>query len=73
MEANKRLRTPLRARITRTIVEAEALMTNPVVDLQLLRVKLAKLENVMPKLISLDRKIMNAMVEADCTDEEQAN
>ena len=71
MDREKRLRRPLRIQLTKTIHEVEAELTKDEPDFHILRSKLAKLEEVMPKVTAVDEKIMDLMLDTGCTDEEQ--
>lgn len=66
----KKARTPVRGRITRTVneVEAEVMKTSPgMVDLEVL---LRQLDRVQAEIEDLDQKILNGMLDSNCTDQE---
>ena len=71
MDREKRLRRPLRAQITRTINEVEAEMAKAEPNLQALRLRLLKLEEVTLEVTALDNRIMGLMLDKNCTDVEQ--
>ena len=71
MDREKRLRRPLRARITRVVNEAEVELGKEAPDKDLLIDKLMDLEECMEKVTVLDDRIMEAMLDVFCTDEQQ--
>jgi hypothetical protein len=70
MERAKKARTPARATITRTVNELEAELVKDVLEHQILRIKLLKLDEVSRELMEHDHKVQNAMLDADSPDEE---
>ncbi|OXA50763.1 hypothetical protein Fcan01_14662, partial [Folsomia candida] len=70
MDQLRRRRAPLRAALTRAVNEAKMEFEKDEPDREVLQSKLDKLEELMPDVIVIDNKILDAMLEASCTDEE---
>jgi hypothetical protein len=73
MERQKKARTPIRAAVTRTVnqIEAElAKITPEVTDLKVVELKLKILENYEEQLTLADRKVLDAMLDEDKSEDD---
>src|SRR5690348_3970294 len=64
-------RCPIRSSITKTLGQVEAELAKEESDLRLLRIKLVKFEELVDSVTELDRQILDAMFDAQCTQEKQ--
>ena len=71
MDRVKRTRRPIRAAVTRTITELDAELAKEEPDRDLLTVITARLQEQDEQLSELDQRIMDTLLDQDCTDEEQ--
>ena len=70
MDRQKKARTPIRASFTRTINEIETELSKDIRNLELIAVKFELLETIWYKLETLDTKVREEMLDADCSEQD---